>query len=81
MADLPFPGYDTMTDAEVRREIAKRFNAALQPQLKLIKAAIAFEAAHNDAHPELVKKLEKEERMLKEQIDEGTQRWGGLDQG
>jgi hypothetical protein len=81
MAELPFPGYDTMTDAQVRRQIAKRFRAALKPQLELIEAAIAFEDAHKDAHPELIEKFKKEKRMLIEQIDEGTQRWGGHHNG
>jgi hypothetical protein len=80
MADLPFPGYDTMSDTEVRREIAQRFFDALDPHRKLVETALAFEDAEHP-HPELIKKLRKELKLLDEQVDEGTQRWGGLDNG
>jgi len=80
MAKLPFDGYDTMTKAEVRRQMAKRLSDALNGFRDTVQDAVDFEEA-TGKHGDLVDQLKLELARLKTEVDEGTNRWGGLDNG
>jgi hypothetical protein len=80
MAKLPFDGYDTMTKDEVRRAMAKRLSDALNGFRDTVQDAVAFEN-ETGKHGDLIDQLKLELSRLKTEIDEGTDRWGGLDKG
>jgi hypothetical protein len=80
MAKLPFDGYDTMTKAEVRQAMAERLSEALNGFRDTVQDAVDFEKA-TGKHGDLIDQLKLELARLKTEIDEGTNRWGGLDNG
>jgi hypothetical protein len=76
MADLPFDGYDTMKDEEVRARIAQELFKALDGYRAMITRA--RDTAKPSGHAEMIAEFNTELATLDDQIEEGTQRWGGL---
>ena len=80
MAKLPFDDYDTMTTDEVRQAMARRLRDALGGFRNTVQAALDFENKHG-THGDLKSTLEVELARLQSEIEEGTDRWGGLPNG
>jgi len=76
MADMPFDGYDKMTDDEVRTRIAQELFKALDGYRAMI--GRARDTAKPNGHKNMIAEFTTELATLDDQIEEGTQRWGGL---
>lgn len=80
-AKVPFPGYDTMDTAEVRKAMAQHFHDALDGFRTIVKDAIAFEKETGKHDGDLDGEFKAGLIRLDSDIQEGTDRWGGLDTG
>ncbi|WP_157592678.1 hypothetical protein [Solirubrobacter soli] len=77
-AKVPFPGYDTMDVKEVRKAMAQHFHEALDGFRAIVKDAIAFEKETGTHGGELDGELKAGLIRLESEIQEGTDRWGGV---